>query len=91
MYAWHCTGAWAVASEQRAHLLTYIQNCSGVGTLLDYRRVRDYDADDSVSRYLNQGPVKVRAQPACSSSRAPQLSVSCMHAGRPWGCKGHQV
>ena len=30
-----------------------------MGTLLDPRRYRDYDADKNVERYLNQAAVKV--------------------------------
>ena len=33
---------------------------SGVGTLEDMRRYRDYDADKTVDRYLNEPDVKVQ-------------------------------
>lgn len=50
---------WEEAHRHREALLEYITNCSGAGTLLDYRRYRDYDADKNVDRYLNQPEVKV--------------------------------
>ena len=36
-----------------------ITKWSGVGTLEDFRRYRDYDADKLVDQYLNQPAVKV--------------------------------
>lgn len=50
---------WDEAHQHREALLEYITQCSGAGTLLDYRRYRDYDADKNVDRYLNQPEVKV--------------------------------
>ena len=47
------TGQWKEASRQRELLLAYLQRESGVGTLLDTRRTRDYDADNLVDQYLN--------------------------------------
>ena len=44
-------------------LLAYLTEASGVGTLLDTRRARDYDADACVDRYLNQPAVKARPGP----------------------------
>ena len=44
---------------QRAAIIHFLKNCSGAGTMLDPRRYTDYDATDSVSRYLNLAPVKV--------------------------------
>ncbi|KAK9907324.1 hypothetical protein WJX75_001489 [Coccomyxa subellipsoidea] len=49
---------WEEAHRHREALLEYITNCSGAGTLLDYRRYRDYNADKNVDRYLNQPEVK---------------------------------
>ncbi|DBB10125.1 TPA: hypothetical protein ACH3X3_001709 [Trebouxia sp. C0006] len=46
-------GEWKEASRQRELLLAYLQQQSGVGTLLDTRRTRDYDADSLVDKYLN--------------------------------------
>lgn len=37
---------------------------SGVGTLEDYRRFRDYDADKTVDRFLNKPAVKASPAPA---------------------------
>ena len=56
-----CTpsGAWPEAHRQREALLQYLTDASGVGTLLDHRRFRDYDADKNAERYCNQAPVKV--------------------------------
>ncbi|BDA47762.1 probable serine carboxypeptidase CPVL [Coccomyxa sp. Obi] len=50
--------SWDEAHQHREALLEYITQCSGAGTLLDYRRYRDYDADKNVDRYLNQPEVK---------------------------------
>ena len=54
-----CTGNWSQASQQRQDIVDFLQNCSGVGTMLDVRRYSDYDANDTVSHYLNLAPVKV--------------------------------
>ena len=35
-----------------------------VGTMLDVRRYSDYDANDTVSQYLNLPPVKVTCRPS---------------------------
>ena len=53
------TGQWKEASRQRELLLAYLQRESGVGTLLDTRRIRDYDADNLVDQYLNLKDVQV--------------------------------
>ncbi len=46
---------------------------SGVGTLLDTRRARDYDADAAVDRYLNLPAVKARARSArCAAGAGAQ-------------------
>ncbi|CAL8469775.1 g9317 [Coccomyxa elongata] len=50
--------SWDEAHQQRETLLEFITQCSGAGTLLDYRRYKDYDADKNVDRYLNQPEVK---------------------------------
>lgn len=52
-------GAWKEAHAQREELMGCIMKWSGVGTLEDMRRFRDYDADKTVDRYLNQPAVKV--------------------------------
>lgn len=57
------SGAWPEAHRQREVLLQYLTESSGVGTLLDHRRFRDYDADKNAERYCNQAPVKARAGP----------------------------
>ena len=51
-------GAWAEAHAQREELMGRIIKWSGVGTLEDFRRFRDYDADKTVDRYLNKPAVK---------------------------------
>ena len=43
---------------------------SGVGTLEDFRRFRDYDADKTVDRYLNKPAVKASLAPARTHSIA---------------------
>ena len=53
-------GAWKEAHAQREELMSRIIEWSGVGTLEDMRRFRDYDADHLVDKYLNQPAVKVR-------------------------------
>lgn len=50
---------WDEAHRHREALLEYLTTVSGVGTLLDHRRYRDYDADKNVDRFLNQPEVKV--------------------------------
>jgi vitellogenic carboxypeptidase-like protein len=64
-------GAWPEAHRQREGLLQYITAASGVGTLLDHRRARDYDADHIAQRYLNQAPVKARALCIRAAPAAP--------------------
>ena len=54
-------GLWAEAHTAREALLGYLTAASGVGTLLDTRRARDYDPDLAVDRYLNQPAVQARA------------------------------
>lgn len=54
-------GQWKEASRQRELLLAYLQQQSGVGTMLDTRRTRDYDADGLVDQYLNLKDVQVIA------------------------------
>ena len=54
-------GAWQRASSHRGALLQHLQDVIGAGTLLDYRRRRDYDADKLVDKYLNQEEVKVHS------------------------------
>ncbi|KAK9835972.1 hypothetical protein WJX81_002745 [Elliptochloris bilobata] len=51
-------GLWDQAHQAREALLGYLTRASGVGTLLDTRRARDYDPDATVDRYLNQPAVK---------------------------------
>lgn len=51
-YLYYAAESWDEAHRQREALLGYITHCSGAGTLLDYRRYRDYDADKNVDRYL---------------------------------------
>ncbi|KAL3157467.1 hypothetical protein ABBQ32_011934 [Trebouxia sp. C0010 RCD-2024] len=46
-------GQWKEASRHRAMLMAYLQHETGVGTLLDTRRTRDYDPDNLVDQYLN--------------------------------------
>ena len=55
-----CAGLWAEAHTARESLLGYLTRASGVGTLLDTRRARDYDPDLAVDRYLNQPAVQAR-------------------------------
>ncbi len=64
--------SWHEAHRSREALLEYITQCSGAGTLLDYRRYRDYDADKNVDRYLNQPEVKVMDAVLPCSARALQ-------------------
>ena len=52
-------GQWKEASRQRELLLAYLQQQSGAGTMLDTRRLRDYDADALVDQYLNLKDVQV--------------------------------
>lgn len=54
---------WEEAAKLRLELLKGMQDLTGVGTLLDYRRSKDYDSEKLVDRYLNQQHVKV--QPFC--------------------------
>ena len=80
---------WEEAHRHREALLEYITNCSGAGTLLDYRRYRDYDADKNVDRYLNQPEVKVshvganllqrlqRSRFCCSPFNQDQSYLNC--------------
>lgn len=58
--AFHRAGLWEEAHQARGRLLAYLTEVSGVGTLLDTRRARDYDADACVDRYLNLPAVKAR-------------------------------
>ena len=57
-------GAWREAHAQREELMGCIIRWSGAGTLEDYRRFRDYDADKTVDRYLNRPAVKASPAPA---------------------------
>ena len=66
-------GEWKEASRQRELLLAYLQQQSGVGTLLDTRRTRDYDADSLVDKYLNLKEVQVALQQLQLTLRAPSL------------------
>ncbi len=54
-------GLWEEAHQARESLLGYLTRASGVGTLLDTRRARDYDPDLAVDRYLNQPAVQACA------------------------------
>ena len=54
-----CSERWEEAHAQREELMGSIIRWSGVGTLEDFRRYRDYDADKLVDQYLNQPAVKV--------------------------------
>jgi len=67
------SGEWKEASRQRELLLAYLQQQSGVGTLLDTRRTRDYDADSLVDKYLNLKEVQVALQQLQLTLRAPRL------------------
>ena len=58
-------GAWREAHAQREELMGRIIEWSGVGTLEDYRRFRDYDADKTVDRYLNKPAVKASLASVC--------------------------
>ena len=58
-------GAWREAHAQRGELMGRIIEWSGVGTLEDYRRFRDYDADKTVDRYLNKPAVKASLASVC--------------------------
>lgn len=49
-----------LAHEAREALLQYIQACSGVASLYDVRRWREYDAADNVGKFVNRPDVKVR-------------------------------
>lgn len=66
-------GEWKEASRQRELLLAYLQQQSGVGTLLDTRRTRDYDADSLVDKYLNLKEVQVPLRQLQLTSHAPSL------------------
>ena len=57
-----CSERWEEAHAQREELMGSITRWSGVGTLEDFRRYRDYDADKLVDQYLNQPAVKVRGR-----------------------------
>ncbi len=69
-------GEWKEASRQRELLLAYLQQQSGVGTLLDTRRTRDYDADSLVDKYLNLKEVQVPFQQLHLMLHAPSLHSS---------------
>ena len=58
-YSTVCSERWEEAHTQREELMGSIIEWSGVGTLEDFRRYRDYDADKLVDQYLNQPAVKV--------------------------------
>ena len=53
-------GRWKEAYAHREELMGQIIKWSGAGTLEDMRRYRDYDADKTVDRYLNEPDVKVQ-------------------------------
>jgi len=53
-------GRWKEAHAHREELMGQIIKWSGVGTMEDMRRYRDYDADKTVDRYLNEPDVKVQ-------------------------------
>lgn len=46
-------------------LMAYLQHETGVGTLLDTRRTRDYDPDNLVDQYLNLEEVQVSSWDLC--------------------------
>ena len=62
-------GAWKEAHAQREELMGLIIKWSGVGTMEDYRRFRDYDADKTVDRYLNKPAVKASLAPFCINTK----------------------
>lgn len=51
-------GAWQDAHLKREALLKFLCNVSGVATLLDVRRIEDYDGAHMVDRYFNLPRVK---------------------------------
>ena len=59
-------GLWAAAHSRREALLDFITRSGGLATLMDYRRIHDYDSDKLTDQYLDQADVKVR--PWCASS-----------------------
>ena len=66
-----CSERWEEAHAQREELMGSITKWSGVGTLEDFRRYRDYDADKLVDQYLNQPAVKVSMLPLDSKRSEP--------------------
>lgn len=83
-------GEWKEASRQRELLLAYLQQQSGVGTLLDTRRTRDYDADSLVDKYLNLREVQeaLNVKPnttfvGCSDKVAAVLGPDVMKSVKP--------
>ncbi len=52
-------GAWQTAWERRSDLLEFIRSAGGLGTMLNYRRLGDYDDNNLVERYLNDKGVQV--------------------------------
>lgn len=76
---------WREAHAEREALLQYIQASSGVATLYDLRRRREYDSRDNVGKFVNRPDVKValHAQPdatfvACSDNVADALGPDVM-------------
>ena len=78
----HSAGQWREASRHRELLLAYLQQESGVGTLLDTRRAREYDADNLVDQYLNQKDVQVPPWHPAS----PMVCKKSLVLDKPCGC-----
>lgn len=52
-------GDWKEAHKQRLALIDFLTEEGGLGTTLDVSRYRGYDADNTVSKYLNLPQVAV--------------------------------
>lgn len=53
---------WPQAADKRSQLIDYIQNASGVATLLDIRRTAQYDPGERVQQLLNSSEYKTMMQ-----------------------------
>eukprot|EP00887_Chlorella_sp_A99_P006994 scaffold2.g6994.t1 len=53
-------GLWALAHALRTDLLAFLARAGGVATMLDVRRLEEYDAGKTVDAYFNHPDVKAR-------------------------------
>lgn len=63
-----------------------MQHESGVGTLLDTRRTRDYDADNLVDQYLNLKEVQVSSIHSAASASSVTCARKLLEIERLSGC-----